>query len=164
MLGLIKPLDIVLFDAEPNKLIHKPIVWRSLDLAVHCTIIKDSSGSMYDPDFKGVVISQPSDYKGRYYQILRYKKPFDEQLLLSWCESVLKTNTGYDYYQWFFGFVLGIFTTNLANSPNKWTCAELPYWMFQSNGYKLTAIEELLPMPRLFRYHNDFSTVHRGKL
>lgn len=63
-----------------------------------------------------------------------------------------------------FGFVLGIFTTNLANSPNKWTCAELPYWMFQSNGYKLTAIEELLPMPRLFRYHNDFSTVHRGKL
>ena len=162
MLELLKPLDIILFDAEPYSFLHKLISWRSLDSAVHCVIVKDIEGNLYDPDFKGIVISNISNYIGRSCQILRYTNTTNNSQLQSWCDSIVKTNTGYDYFQWFFGFVLGLYANKLADSDTKWTCAELPYWMFQQNGYKLTDKEEILPMPRLFRYHKDFYTIYRG--
>ena len=163
MLSLIKPFDIVVFDAVSKNILHDLIEWRSIDAAVHCAVVKDTSGRLYDPDFKGIVETSILDYASRYKTIVRYNRYFDDAKLAAWCDSTVAASTGYDYKQWLFGFVLGIAKEKLANDPNKWTCAEFPYWMFQENGYKLTLKDELLPMPRLFKFNTNFNLVYKGK-
>jgi hypothetical protein len=159
----IQPLDIILFNAKPYNIIHKLITWRSLDSSVHSVVVKNSDGTLYDPDFKGIVNSNLNDYKGRNIIVLRHKLALDKTRLLDWCENTMLNSKGYDYSQWILGFVLGL-TTTIVNNPNKWTCAEFPYWMFQENGYAITAKEELLPMPRLFKYHKDFNVIFTGEV
>lgn len=159
----LQPLDIVVFSGQ-SKLLHSVIEWRSLDSAVHCAIVVNSAGTLYDPDFKGIVKSNLSDYKGRQVTIHRYNGQLDTAKLITWCESKVIASKGYDYKQWLFGFVLGINTKAIADDETCWTCAELPYWMFQENYYKLTPKEEILPMPRLFRYNPCFTTIFEGEL
>lgn len=160
---VLQPLDIVVFSRQ-SKLLHSVIEWRSLDSAVHCAVIVDSKGQLYDPDFKGIVKSNLADYAGRHATIHRYNGQLDTAKLLAWCESKFNISKGYDYRQWLFGFVCGIGVKAIADDETCWTCAELPYWMFQENLYKLTPKDEVLPMPRLFRYNPCFTTIFEGVL
>lgn len=159
----VKPFDIVVFDST-GSILHKIIAWRSLDVAVHCTLIKDSQGYMYDPDFKGVKITNLTDYTGRDITILRYKFNLHQASLEAWCKDKFNIQEGYDYSQWLFGFVFGLRVKQIADAPNKWTCAEFPYWAFQETGHTLTLKEELLPMPRLFKYSPNFDVIFEGRL
>lgn len=158
---VLQPLDVVVFDGL-GSFVHKLIEWRGLDPAVHSAVVLDSKGTLYDPDFKGIVKTNISDYTGRNCTVHRFIQHVDALKLLAWCETSMASAKGYDYAQWFFGFVLGILSKKIADDPNKWTCAELPYWMFQENGYKLTPKDELLPMPRMFRYNPAFNTIYEG--
>lgn len=162
MQGL-QPLDIIVFDGQ-NKLLHSLIEWRGLDSAIHSVIAADSMGTLYDPDLKGIKKTNLLDYTGRTATIHRYNKEFNMELLREWCEKTYKESVGYDLSQWFYGFCLGIRTKDIADEPHKWTCAELPYWMFQENGYRITPKDEILPMPRLFRYNPYFTTIFEGVL
>lgn len=159
----LQPMDVVVFDGT-GKFLHNVIEWRCLDTAVHCTTIRASDGSQFDPDFKGLKISSINDYKGRYLSIHRYRGYLDRAKLIRWCDNLLKpeNNTGYDYKQWLFGFVFGITAKSISDNETSWTCAELPYWAFQENGYKLTEKDEVLPMPRLFRYNMLFEKIFEG--
>jgi hypothetical protein len=160
----LQPLDIVLVDGLWYNPAHWMIQWRSLDSGVHCFTIKDTDGNGYNPLFKGVQIDNISKYKGRKITVCRYRYSVDTEKVLKWCEDKLSKSKRYDFFkQWLFGFVLGIATKHISNDPNAWTCSELPYWMFQDNGYKITTTEEVLPLPRLFRYHNDFEIVFSGE-
>lgn len=159
----ILPLDIVVFNSQ-DTILHSIIEWRCLDSAVHCAIVASSTGLLYDPDFKGIKKTHLLDYTGRKASIHRYQYPVNTAELLNWCDKREAESTGYDYAQWLFGFVFGIRTKAIADDPNKWTCAELPYWMFQENMIKLTPRDEVLPMPRLFRYNPYFTTIFEGEL
>jgi hypothetical protein len=163
----LKPMDVVILTGTGYKWYYEPvhilIKWRTLGDAVHCITMKDNITG-YSPTFKGVdKIELHSMYKGFGCNVFRYNKPVDIEQLTKWCEEKFDTNKGYDFWrQWFLGFVCGSQKRNLVNEEDKWTCSEFPYWAFQENGLKLTPREEILPMPRLFLYHNDFDCVYSG--
>lgn len=163
----LQPLDIVLVNGIWYNPAHWMISWRSLDRGVHCFTIKDTDGNGYNPLFTGMEINNISKYKGRNVTILRHKYLHHDKIntILNWCESKFNESRRYDFIgQWLLGFVLGINSKSIANDDTAWTCSEFPYWMFQENGVKITSIDEVLPLPRLFKYHNDFSIIFDGKL
>lgn len=169
MLDSFKPMDIVLLDGLWYMPHHWLIKWRSLDPSVHCLVIKDESGNLYNPIFTGIKTDGKyghiSHYAGRNATIMRFKSELDVDKMLEWCERTVKDSDGYDFLgQWLLGFVCGIATKKLADNPKAWTCAEFPYWAFQECGYKLTEQDEVLPMPRLFRFNSEFEIVYQGKL
>lgn len=158
----LQPMDIVVVDSKVSSWLHNVIQWRCLDDAVHCAIVLNSQGDIIEADFNGIKESTLDSYAGRNITIHRYKFTPKLDKLHGWLYNTVASNTGYDYRQWLFGFVLGIGIKKLSDDPTKWTCAELPYWMFQESGYPLTVKEEILPMPRLFRYNNNFTKVFEG--
>ena len=160
----LQPLDIVVVDGQWFNPAHWMIQWRSLDRGVHCFTIISSNGDGYNPKFKGVQVENISQYKGRNITIVRYKHEFDSTKLLTWLSTQMTKSTRYDFFrQWLLGFVLGITSKFISNDPTAWTCSELSYWAFQDNDLRLTTIDEVLPLPRLFKYHNDFEVIFTGK-
>jgi hypothetical protein len=146
---------------------HWLIKWRSLDVGVHCVVVRNSDGDLYNPTFAGIKTSGKygnlSYYKGRSVTIVRCNTEVNQPKLINWCNKTVAESEGYDFFgQWLLGFVLGMFTNRLANNPKAWTCAEFPYWAFQDNGIKLTSTDEILPLPRLFKYSNRFTKVFQG--
>ncbi len=163
----LKPLDIVCVHGLRYNMAHLMIKWRSLDNIVHCFTLKDEDGYGYNPLFSGMEIDHISKYSGRYVTICRHKYIQEGKIktILDWCESKYKLSKKYDFInQWLFGFILGFTSKSLVNNENAWTCSEFPYWMFQDNGVSITSVEESLPLPRLFKYHNDFEIIFEGKL
>jgi hypothetical protein len=164
---LFKPMDVIVFYSRPYNILHKLINWRCLDDSPHCATVVDlaSSGEaeIYDLDIKGFHINLLSAYKDWFCTVHRYNKVYNEINLRAWCDEKLITSNGYDLWaQWIMGFCLGLTKRSLANDEHRWTCAELPYWAFQENGYKLTAKDEVLPMPRFFRYSTEFDCLYEG--
>jgi hypothetical protein len=159
----LKPLDIVVVDGLWYMPHHWLIRWRSLDPAVHCLTIKDEEGNGYNPLFTGIEINNISKYKGRKVTIHRYKYPIISSN--NWCEHVYSKHKRYDFWkQWLLGFICGITIKSLADNPDAYTCSEFSYNVFQCNEMILTEKHEVCPMPRLFRYHRDFTTVFDGVL
>lgn len=72
---------------------------------------------------------------------------------MNWVDKVCAVSKGYDTLAWA-GFVTGL--KALSNNEERWTCAELPYWMLQDNGYRLTPKDEAFIYPRFFRFSPMF--------
>lgn len=165
----LQPMDIVVLSGKTGYpwykwFAHRLITWRSLEDAVHCLTIKSAAGDCWSPEFSGLLNKNLAMYKGYTCTIHRYTPSFDKQGLAGWCEATQLKSHGYDFWrQWVCGYVLGILKS-IANDETRWTCSELPYWAFQSHGLILTAKDELLPMPRLFRYSTQFTKVFEGVL
>lgn len=163
----LQPMDVVVLYSSPGYpwykwFAHKLITWRSLEDAVHCVTIETPAGDCWSPEFSGILHRKLSEYNGYRATIHRYKKPFDTAKLISWCQNKQLRSSGYDFFkQWLMGYVLGMLTS-ISNDENRWTCSEWPYWAFQDNGYKVTEKDELLPMPRLFRYNTHFNCIFEG--
>jgi len=159
---ILLPLDIAVIDGLWYMPHHPPIMWRGLDRGVHCLTIATPQGDGWSPEFAGIEIRNLDEYRGRTISIHRYKGEFDRRRLLDWCFRTVQASQGYDYRQWLMGFILGIIRPQWSDNSRHWTCAELPYWAFQDNGYPITGQDEVLPMPRLFRYSTEFKTVFKG--
>ena len=160
----LKPMDIIVVDGIDYNPLHAVIEWRCLDSAVHCAVVKNTQGELYDLKLFNIKMSNIKDYQDRNYSIHRFKQPFDAEKLIAWCEATFTNDIQYDaIHQWLLGFVFGMGVKAIADNPNAWTCAEFPYWCFTENGYQLTSKEEILPMPRLFRYNNNFECIYDSK-
>lgn len=159
----LRPMDIIVVNGQWFNPMHWAIQWRSIDSGVHCATVKDSSGAIYNPLFAGIKLDHIDKYNGRYISIYRYKGEADIEKLSNWCKDTYKKSKGYDFFrQWLLGYVLGIAVESIASDPNLWTCSEFPYWAFMENGYRLTSREEVLPLPRLFRYNTNFELIYEG--
>jgi hypothetical protein len=160
----LQPFDVVVVDGLWYMPHHWMIKWRSLENASHCATIRTPQGEIYNPVFEKVKMENISHYFGRVVSIHRYNQPFDYEKLVAWGDNKVKTQAGYDFWnQWIFGFVLGV-TDSIADCEDRWTCAEFPYWAFQDNSLKLTSKDERCPLPRLFRYNDDFTLLFNGLL
>jgi hypothetical protein len=166
----LRAFDLVVVDGLWYMPHHWLIRWRGLDKGVHCVTVMNEQGEIWNPIFTGIKQGLADGkhghidyYKGRSISIHRYKGDFNSEDLCTWGRQTKDKSTGYDFWrQWLFGFVCGISTQSLSNDETKWTCAEFPYWAFQSNEILLTSREETLPMPRLFRYNDHFETIFEG--
>lgn len=167
-----KPFDIVVIDGEWYMPHHWLIKWRGFNNGVHCVTLMNESGEIWNPTFLGIHAGFKSGktghisyYTGRRVTIHRYKGSLDFSKLIIWGNNTVLNSSGYDFIkQWLLGFVLGITDIFLVNDETKWTCAEFPYWAFQDNGYNITARDETLPMPRLFRFNDHFDCIFEGVL
>ncbi len=155
----LRPLDIVVVDGlwYPH---HWLIRWRSLDKGVHCLTIADAAGNGWSPEFTGIKRRHIDHYKGRSLSIHRYRG--DVRPLIPAAFAQEQEATGYDFKQWM-GFITGIMTKSISDNSSQYTCSEFPYRLFQEHGFRLTNIDEALPLPRLFRYHPKFETVFEGE-
>ena len=158
----LKPLDVVVIDGLWYMPHHWLIRWRGLDPAVHCcTVISCGGTTAISPEFSGIKVRRLDYYKGRRVTVHRYKGEMDIASMLAWLEATVKSSRGYDFRQWLMGFVLGLTSRKQVDDSAHWTCAELPYWLFQENG-SVTPTDEVLPMPRLFRFNPQFEIVFDG--
>lgn len=159
----VKSLDIiVVLESNPNW-IQKLIQWRCLDSSIHCGVMIDTD-QYYDLAYNRWKISNINDLVSnkKCIEIYRYVNEITQNeitKLLNWSANKFNNSTGYDMLQWFMGFVLGIRNPSINNDETRWTCSEFCYWMFQDNGIRITTKNEVLPMPRLFRYSKDFKLV-----
>ena len=161
----LKPFDVVIVDGLWYMPHHWPIRWRGFDAGVHAVTVINTFGDIWNPVFTGIKIDNLKSYKGRRITVHRYKGELDTDRLQSLASSITSNSLGYDFIQqWLLGFVLGFSANTLVNDERRWTCAEFPYWLFMYAGYCLSAKEETLPMPRLFRYNDHFECVFDGKL
>jgi hypothetical protein len=160
MIPPLQPLDIVVVDGLWYMPHHWLIRWRGLDPGVHCFTIVDPAGNGWSPEFTGIKRRHLDHYKGRHITIHRLKEGGQLYRALSSCFAIEKTATGYDFKQWF-GFFTGLLRRCWIDDATAWTCAELPYWAIH-NLQPITAQDELLPMPRLFRYNQQFETIFKG--
>jgi len=163
----LQPMDIVVIDGQWFMPHHWLIRWRGLDAGVHCFTIMNSSGDGISPEFAGMKVRNIDHYAGRRVTIHRYRWNFDHWHLVRWVMDLYnrtqrKTGVKYDFKQWLFGFVFGLTCRRWVDDSDAYTCAELPNDAFSENGYPLTQTPEVLPMPRMFRYSNEFITVFDG--
>lgn len=159
----LQPFDVVVVDGLWYMPHHWLIRWRGLDRGVHCcTVISEGGATALSPEFTGIETRRISHYKGRRITVHRLKGPLPpRRMLMDWLIQTVKDTKGYDFRQWLMGFVLGLTSRKLVDDSRHWTCAELPYWMYQSHC-KITPTDEVLPMPRMFRYNPAFETVFDG--
>ena len=160
----LQPLDVVVVDALWYMPHHWPIRWRGMDRGVHCLTVISPAGTVLSPEFAGIKLRDIGHYRGRRVSVHRYLGELDRNTLLDWLPRTVKASRGYDFRQWLMGGVLGLTNRKWADASDQWTCAELPYWLYQDNGYRTTPRDEVLPMPRHFRYNPDFVTVFDGIL
>lgn len=159
---ILQPFDVVVVDGLWYMPHHWLIRWRGLDKGVHClTVTGPTTETCISPEFMGLQVRQLSHYKGRRITIHRFKGSLPDNRS-SWFRKTLAESKGYDFRQWVFGFILGITRKAWADDSDLWTCAELPYWAFQENDRRITTVDEVLPMPRLFRYNTNFETIFDG--
>jgi hypothetical protein len=121
------------------------IYQRTSSWWTHCVLFKNDKGDIWDPTIGGILDHNISHYADREISILTYKYSYDEAKLLEWVDKKQKGCKGYDYLA-LFGFLTGI---KAFEDEERWYCAELPYWLFQDNGYLLTSID------KKFVYPND---------
>lgn len=154
-----KPLDIVVLKGKKNNLFGKIIEWKSNSPYTHCVVIKDKSHNIFDPNIGGInTLWLPCHYYERECVILRYNKPFDEEKIMRWLLEKQATAKGYDYIAWL-GFATGL---KYLEDEDRWFCSEVPYWMFQDNGYNLTAMDMTFVYPGDLVKNMDFDIVYKG--
>lgn len=164
----LEPFDVIVFDGLWYMPHHWLIRWRGLDRGVHCCTVSTMNTpegyALISPEFTGMRGRELSHYKGRRITVHRYNGGSTKTTTLKlWLQETLQSSKGYDFRQWFMGFILGITTRKQVDNSDHWTCAELPYWLFQENAY-LTPRDEILPMPRFFRYSPKFDVIFDGVL
>jgi hypothetical protein len=161
--SVLKPLDIVVVKGKWFVPYHWAIMWRSMSQYSHCFIVKDEKGGVFDPLFGGILNRNVSDYKGREAAVCRNKfdlTPHENTELLEWVKLKQKTCKGYDLRAW-----LGFATCIKAfEDEDRWFCSEVPYWMFQENGYRLTNKDLTFPFPNMFVDRPDFEIIFEGKI
>lgn len=162
----LQPYDVLVVDGLWYMPHHWLIRWRGLDKGVHCCLTVSRGGhTLLSPEFTGLKIRHLEEYKGRRVTVHRYcgDAVIDQNAWASWLHDVVVGARGYDFRQWFMGFLLGFTSRGAVDASAHWTCAELPYWLFQENG-NLTPYDEVLPMPRFFRFSPKFRVVFDGIL
>lgn len=157
----LRAMDVVVVDGLLCIPWHPPIMWRGLDAGVHCLTLKNATGDVWSPEFTGIKGRNINYYAGRSMTIHRFKGDCDIDALLRACYEQQRDSKGYDFRQWGLGFVLGITRKKWVDNSNHWTCSEFPYWSYQ-DLCKITPKDEVLPMPRLFRYNPMFETIFEG--
>lgn len=157
----LEPLDIVVVDGQWFMPHHWLIRWRGLDPGVHCFTVAGALGEGWSPEFMGIKRRHLSHYRGRRITVHRLKNNAHATEILQRLVAAEKTATGYDFRQWLLGFILGMTRRAWVDSSTQWTCAEFPYWPIQDR-LRITPTDEVLPMPRLFRYNPAFETVFSG--
>lgn len=158
---VLQPMDIIVIDGLWLMPHHDLIMWRGLDPASHVVTCKDDLGNIWSPEFTGIKDRHISHYAGRKLSVHRFKNDCDIDALLADCYEQQKESKGYDFRQWGMGFVLGITNKEYSDNSDQYTCAEFPYIPWQKR-HSITEKEEVLPMPRLFRYNNMFKQLFYG--
>jgi hypothetical protein len=155
----ILPLDIVLIDSTWYNLMHRIIQWRGLDPAIHVLTVINEDGTCLSPGITGIKKENIRDYYKKNISIHRYLgEPTGVY------DSLMKyynTSEGYDFRSCILGGIFGITCAKWVEESNHYTCSELPYWAFQDN-VRMTPKDEILPMPRIFRYNPMFDTIYEG--
>ena len=154
-------LDVIVVDGHLYNPLHLGIMWRGLDKGCHCLTVLNEGGAVLSPEGKGVLDKHLADYRGRTISAHRCIGQTDAKRLLKLAHRIQLRSKGYDFLAWL-GFMTGL--KGLANDEERWTCAELPYWLFHGNGHKLTPNDELFIYPRFFRFSPMFKEVYRGEI
>lgn len=158
---ILQPMDVVVVDGLWYMPHHWLIRWRGLDPAVHCLTLADHTGNGWSPEFTGIVRRHVDHYAGRRITIHRLRDDSLIFFMLQQAFEIERTSKGYDFRQWLMGGVLGITREKWVNNSSCWDCAEFPYWTMQDR-LRITPKDEVLPMPRLFRYNPAFETIFNG--
>ena len=150
-----KLFDVGILEGDHFSLMHREIKRSSGDWWTHCITFMDERGNIWDPRAGGIHAGNISDYGGREIEIFRYKYPIAETQLLTWMEKTVKECEGYDLLA-----ILGFLTGKASfQDSNRWYCSELPYTMFQDNGYPLTRVRQPFIYPNFFHYSNEFELI-----
>lgn len=151
-----KPCDVVIIEGHKWNPMDWIIKQRTSTWWGHCAVIRNEDGYLLDPRGSGIENNHISKYANRKHVIRRYRYAFDIIERLAWCIDKERKSGPYDMLA-LIGFLTG--KRGLEN-PNKWYCAELPYWMFQSfDNTRLTDEELAYIYPCFFMQCNDFITV-----
>ena len=146
----LKPLDIIIFEGIKGNVVDEIIMHWSDSAFVHCVVVKNEQGDIWDANIGGILNRNISDYpQERYRTVRRYKTDlaqYEVDRIIEWINAKQKIAHGYDYLAWL-GFATGI---EYFEDEERWYCSELPYWMFQDNGYKLTEEELTFVYPDFF--------------
>jgi hypothetical protein len=135
-------------------------MWRSLSNDTHVVIFTGKCGEIIEADIGGILTSDISKYKGRYMKLLRFRDKLDTERLLRWLKEKQQLSKGYDYCAWL-GFATGL---KELQDENRWFCSELPYWMFQDNGYKLSNENLTFIYPSDIARNPQFNVIWKGKI
>lgn len=164
----LQPFDVIVIDGLWYMPHHWLIRWRGLDAGVHCCTVSNlklaDGYGIISPEFTGMKLRSLSYYQGRRVTVHRHVAMPDNERFKWWLQLTLTAAKGYDFRQWLAGFILGLTCKRWVDSSKQWTCAELPYWLHQENGCLVTPLDEVLPMPRLFRFNPQFRVVFDGVL
>lgn len=155
-----KPLDIGIIRGHWWHPLHLMIMWRSLSNDTHAVIFTGNNSEIIEADVGGVLTSDISKYRGRHMKLLRYRGDLDTGKLLLWLQEKQHTSKGYDYCAWL-GFATGI---KELQDEDRWFCSELPFWMFQDNGYTLSNEKLTFIYPSDLARNHTFEIVWKGKI
>ncbi len=156
----LKPFDIVAVAGLWYMPHHWLIKWSSHHRWVHNAVVLDDAGEILNPIFTGMETDKLGKYQGREVAICRYRGEIDEQRLSAWLTKTAAESKGYDFISWL-GFFTGL---KQLTDPQRWACSEVPYWLFQENGNRLTNLDEPFPYPSLPVFNPEFEIVWRGIL
>jgi len=154
----LKPLDVILISGRMDHPDEAAIMIWSGSIFTHSVVAKDSEGNIFNPTIGGILNDHISSYDDRYRTVRRLKKyipPENVKRILDWCYEKQATSKGYDYAAWL-GFLTGV---EAFEDEDRWYCSEVPYWMFQENGYRLTWRGKKLVYPSFFNKSRKFQPV-----
>ena len=152
-------MDVVVIDGQWWNPLHWLVRWRSFDKAVHVLTVATSRGVGWSPELAGIKVRDLSYFKGRRITVHRFKGDTAPAQIVA--HQQFNDWKGYDLRQWFMAGVLGITHKKWATESKQYTCSEFPYWAFQ-DANQITPTDDIVPLPRLFRYHPQFDIVFDG--
>jgi len=124
---------------------------------VHAFIVLDKKGGIIEATEKGIVRANISSCDPGRVTLRRYREheKLNMKRLMKWLLNRERTSKGYDFIAWL-GFATGI---KELEDEDRWYCSELPYWIFQDNGCRLTEKDETFVFPDFFVRSDKFETV-----
>ena len=151
----LKPLDIILLEGVKGNVPDEIIMHWSNSAFTHCVVVKNENGDIWDANVGGILDRNISYYADRYKTVRRLNPDINcyydiawQNKIIDWINIKQKICQGYDYLAWL-GFGTGI---EYFEDEDRWYCSELPYWMFQDNGLKLTGEDLTFVYPNFFLY------------
>lgn len=160
-MAVFQPLDIIIFEGNLYNPIHLLIEAKIMSPYVHCVLVKDFNGDLYDPSYiRGIKESNILDYKNRNCVIVRYRKPININNVLLWCENTKKTIKQYDFIS-LFGFATGL---RFLKSSKGLRCDEFVFNAYYDNSHKIANFKLDWPAPKYFVECPEFEIIYKGKV
>lgn len=150
-----KLFDVGILEGDKINPMHQIIFQRTSTWWTHAVLFKNDNGDIWDARMSGIQNNRINKYKGRKCAILRYKYGVDKQILSMWLDDKLIKSKGYDFLA-LTGFLTGI---SALNDEDRWYCAEIPYWLYQDNGYLLSRLDMTFVYPSFLYFSNEFNLV-----